>query len=56
MMDVINWVRNNLEFDKIYFYGESKPIHISYNKGINKNEIYELKEKNKKLIPRKISS
>ena len=54
MSEVIQWVKSHLVFDKIYFYGESLPIHISYNKNKNHNEIYKLIKNNNRLIPRKL--
>ena len=28
--EVITWIKSNLNFDSIYFYGSDRPIHISY--------------------------
>lgn len=30
MADVANWIIANLPFDRLYYYGSDKPIHISY--------------------------
>lgn len=31
MEEVANWVFENTEVDRIYFYGKDKPIHVSYS-------------------------
>ncbi len=30
MREVANWIIENTPFDRIYFYGEDKPLHVSY--------------------------
>jgi DNA phosphorothioation-associated putative methyltransferase len=30
MAEVADWISNNLPFDRLYFYGKDRPIHISY--------------------------
>jgi len=30
MLEVTKWIVENIAFDRIYFYGSDKPIHISY--------------------------
>jgi hypothetical protein len=30
MREVADWVAENTPFDRLYFYGNSKPIHVSY--------------------------
>ena len=30
MREVANWVAENTPFDRLYFYGEERPIHVSY--------------------------
>jgi DNA phosphorothioation-associated putative methyltransferase len=31
MLEVVEWIKDNLVFDRLYFYGVDRPIHISYN-------------------------
>ena len=31
MREVVEWISHELNFDRLYFYGESQPIHISYS-------------------------
>jgi DNA phosphorothioation-associated putative methyltransferase len=30
MADVVNWISVNTPYDRIYFYGSDRPIHVSY--------------------------
>jgi DNA phosphorothioation-associated putative methyltransferase len=30
MREVANWISENTEFDRLYFYGDNRPIHVSY--------------------------
>ena len=30
MYDVANWIADNLPFDRIYLYGNDRPVHVSY--------------------------
>ena len=30
MEEVARWIIANLPFDRLYYYGPSKPVHISY--------------------------
>jgi DNA phosphorothioation-associated putative methyltransferase len=30
MREVADWIAENLPFDRLYFYGENRPIHVSY--------------------------
>jgi len=32
MEEVANWVFENTEVDRVYFYGKDRPIHVSYSK------------------------
>jgi DNA phosphorothioation-associated putative methyltransferase len=41
MSDVANWIAENTPFDRIYYYGVNRPIHVSYGPE-SKNEYVEL--------------
>jgi len=30
MLEVANWIAINLPFDRLYYYGENRPIHVSF--------------------------
>lgn len=45
-MDVVAvWIAENLTFDRIYYYGQSRPLHISY--GPEMNQFAQLMNTNK---------
>ena len=52
MYEVAEWISENLEFDRMYLYGEDFPIHISYGEE-NSKVMYLMRSKNSKLIPKK---
>ena len=31
MAEVVHWIMGNLSFDRLYFYGSNRPIHVSYS-------------------------
>lgn len=31
MFEVSQWIAENLEFDRLYFYGKNRPIHLSFS-------------------------
>jgi hypothetical protein len=35
MDEVVVWISENLMFDRIYYYGKSRPLHISYGPHMN---------------------
>ena len=52
MYEVAEWVMQNTPFDRLYFYGENLPIHVSYS--LNpKGEYVEMKQSSSgRRIPR----
>jgi len=56
MYDVANWIADNSPFDRIYLYGNDRPIHISY--GPEHNRFIQVMNTNKagKRIPGKRGS
>lgn len=52
MKEVAYWIMANLTFDRLYFYGPDRPIHISYSAAANA-EAWELRLLcNGKIVPR----
>jgi DNA phosphorothioation-associated putative methyltransferase len=39
MEEVMNWIRQHIEFDRLYFYSDDRPLHISYSDK-NQNLVY----------------
>ncbi|MBC7489074.1 MAG: DNA phosphorothioation-associated putative methyltransferase [Glaciimonas sp.] len=51
MLEVAEWISVNTPFDRIYFYGIDKPIHVSYGPE-NKKDFIEMKiSESGRLIP-----
>ena len=54
MREVADWIVENTAFDRLYFYGEDKPLHVSYSE-TPKSEMVEMRVSEKgKRIPRVI--
>ncbi len=51
MEEVAHWIMINLPYDRLYFYGKDRPIHVSYSKQPVR-EAYEMREVGGKRIPR----
>jgi DNA phosphorothioation-associated putative methyltransferase len=54
MAEVANWLMNTVAYDRLYFYGERQPIHVSYkiNPGFSAYEM--VTSKHGKRIPRRV--
>jgi DNA phosphorothioation-associated putative methyltransferase len=52
MLEVAEWIATHTPFDRIYYYGTDRPIHVSYGPE-NKKEFIEMtRSSNGKLIPK----
>jgi DNA phosphorothioation-associated putative methyltransferase len=53
MGGVVDWISENVSFDRLYFYGPDRPIHVSYSP-TPKGEIVEFArvKNSQKLVPR----
>ena len=51
MADVVNWIAENTAFDRIYFYGNALPIHVSWSSKPVHSVIYITLSRNGRLIP-----
>ena len=53
MFEVSQWISANLEFDRLYYYGQDRPIHLSFSKSPAKQvSVMRHCETTNKLIPR----
>ena len=53
MREVADWIIANLPFDRLYFYGSDRPIHLSYAPS-DLREATEMKAgPSGRLVPRK---
>ena len=53
--EVACFITENLTFDRLYFYGEHRPLHVSINEK-NLGQIIVMQKKTLRVVPRKISS
>jgi hypothetical protein len=53
MKEVAQWIAGHCLFDRLYFYGEDRPIHVSYGPEMS-SEAYEVTEKNGRRVPRRL--
>ena len=54
-LDIAHWITDNCKFDRLYFYGASRPVHVS--SGPENNQLVVLMQRTNKenrLIPRNI--
>jgi hypothetical protein len=52
MREVAEWVIKNLPFDRLYFYGSERPIHVSWSPA-HESKAYEMRPtKTGRLMPR----
>jgi len=51
MREVARWIRDHCQFDRLYFYGVDRPIHVSVGPD-NSAAIVQMVEKNGRRIPR----
>ena len=49
---VAKWIVENLDFDRIYYYGDNLPIHVSYGPDHSKQIVVMNKGKSGKLLPK----
>lgn len=55
MKEVCHWIMENLPFDRLYFYGKDRPVHVSYS-AQPAGLAYEMREAaNGRRIPRQMS-
>lgn len=51
MLEVVRWIKQNCQFDRIYFYGRQRPIHVSVGPEASR-AVFELRETNGRRVPR----
>ncbi|MDR5814986.1 DNA phosphorothioation-associated putative methyltransferase [Caballeronia sp. LZ033] len=53
MADVVEWIIGNVKFDRLYFYGSKRPIHISYSPTPVRQVIDMIETSEGRLVPRR---
>lgn len=56
MLEVAQWVVTHTPFDRLYFYGGDKPIHVSFGPNHDRQIVRMSLSKSGRLVPRVISS
>ena len=54
MLEVARWIAVNCDFDRIYYYGKDRPLHVSWGPD-NSREAYELTIKSGRRVPRRLA-
>ncbi len=54
MLEVAQWIVDNTEFDRLYYYGDALPIHVSYGPERNRQIVMMTPSKAGRLVPRVI--
>ena len=54
MLEVAQWMVENTPFDRLYFYGDDKPVHVSYGPEQNRAVVIMSESTAGKLIPRNV--
>jgi DNA phosphorothioation-associated putative methyltransferase len=54
MAEVARWIMANLPYDRLYFYGKDRPIHVSFSEQ-PAGEAYEMREVRGRKVPKKLS-
>jgi hypothetical protein len=52
MLEVAQWVVDNTPFDRLYFYGNDKPIHVSFGPEHSRQVVKMVVGKSGRLVPR----
>ncbi|MBT4129403.1 MAG: DNA phosphorothioation-associated putative methyltransferase [Candidatus Marinimicrobia bacterium] len=55
MLEVAQWVVENTEFDRLYYYGDKLPIHVSYGPNFDRQIVVMLPSKAKRLVPKVVN-
>lgn len=56
MLEVARWIVQNTPFDRLYFYGDDKPLHVSYGEEHSQTIVIMLPGKNGRLIPKVVTA
>jgi hypothetical protein len=51
MEEVARWIMANLPYDRLYYYGSDKPVHVSYSEH-PAGETYEMRVVEGRRVPR----
>jgi hypothetical protein len=52
MLEVAQWIVANTPFDRLYFYGDDLPLHVSYGPEQSRQVVRMVAGPSRRLIPR----
>jgi hypothetical protein len=52
MLEVAQWIVDSTPFDRLYFYGDDKPIHVSLGLEHSRQVVRMVAGKSGRLVPR----
>ena len=52
MLEVAQWVVAHTPFDRLYFYGDDQPIHVSYGPNHDRQIVRMVQTEAGRLVPR----
>ncbi|WP_342450221.1 DNA phosphorothioation-associated putative methyltransferase [Thiorhodococcus minor] len=55
MLEVAQWILASTPFDRLYFYGDDLPIHVSYGPSQDRQIVHMVAGKGGRLVPRVVS-
>ncbi len=56
MLEVAQWIVANTPFDRLYFYGDDRPIHVSHGPNRDRQIVLMVAGKSGRLVPRVVSA
>ncbi|QQZ28829.1 DNA phosphorothioation-associated putative methyltransferase [Thiothrix subterranea] len=56
MLEVAQWIVQNTPFDRLYFYGNDKPLHVSYSDANSRAIVLMLPGKSGRLVPKVVTA
>lgn len=56
MQEVARWIVQNTPFDRLYFYGNDKPLHVSYGEEHSRVIVLMLPGNSGRLVPKVVTA
>jgi hypothetical protein len=56
MLEVAQWIVQHTPFDRLYFYGADRPIHVSYGPNHKREVVLMMPKEGSRAVPKVIKS
>jgi DNA phosphorothioation-associated putative methyltransferase len=56
MLEVTQWIVKNTPFDRLYFYGDDRPVHVSYGPENKREIVLMLPKEGSRTVPKVVKS